>query len=318
MGSPDGSRGERRGRVCRQTPPDGGGRGVKWTAVKFFESLPLPLLSFVFEPLGGLVGRLDKRHRQIALKNLSIAFPDLEEGEKRRIVSRMYRHLGLTVAEIIKLGTKEGDRLVDEVEFEGLENILGAWEKGRGVFAVTGHFGNWELMAYAFGKRVKPIDVVVRPQKDTFLNEYINMKRKLGGNRVIVKFDAAREIIRSLREGRIIGVLLDQDTHRNRGQFVDFFGLKACTLDAIPRISYLTGSPMVPVFAFREGKLRHRVRFYEPLDPPREEKETFVRLSLERMNRMFEKVISERPDQWLWVHRRWRTRPEGEEDIYDF
>jgi len=288
--------------------------------IKVLESLPLSLLYPLLEGAAAVYCFLDKRHRAIALKNVTIAFPEMSEKEKNAIVRNTYRNLGRTVAEIIKLGTPEGERLVEAVKFEGLENILGEKRKGKGVFAVTGHFGNWELMAWSFGKRVENIDVVVRPQKDSFVNDYINFKRASCGNRVVIKFNAAREMIRSLREGRIIGVLIDQDTHRDRGIFVDFFGLKACTLDAIPRIAHMTGASIVPVFTFRDEKRKdeHVVRFYEPIDPPREERESFVRQSLEEIHRVLESAIREKPDHWLWVHRRWRTRPEGEEGIYDF
>lgn len=288
--------------------------------LNFFEKVPLPMLMPLFEILAMVYCFVDKKHRKIAKINLDIAFPDMEEARKKKIISRSYRNLARTAAEVIKIGYLDDKYLVEHVSFEGLENILGPYEEGTGVFAVTAHFGNWELMASTFGKEIANIDVVVRPQRENFINNYINEKRELFGNNVIVKFESAREIMKRIRNGRIIGILMDQDTHINRGKFVNFFRLPACTLDAIPRIAFATGAKMVPVFPFRDpkDKYRHRVRFYPAVNPAVEDRDEFVRLSLENINEKFEEIIGADPEHWLWIHRRWRTRPQGEEAIYDF
>ncbi len=287
--------------------------------IAILEKCPLSLLMPFFSALASVYSLFDKKHRKIAEINLQIAFPGMEGKEMKAIIRKSYRHMAWTIAEIIKLGIGDEREMENRVRFEGLEHILGPSAEGKGVFAVTGHYGNWEVMANAFGKRYKNIDVVVRPQKETFVNDYIIRKRMIGGNRVIEKFDSVREIIRKIREGRIIGILMDQDTHIHRGTFIDFFGLPACTLDAIPRIAFMTGAKMVPVFPFRDtrDRTRHLVRFYPPVNPESEDKEEFVRLSLERIHALLEEVITERPEQWLWFHRRWRTRPEGERKVYD-
>ncbi len=287
--------------------------------IALLEFFPLSFLMTFFSAAAALYSFFDKKHRKIAEINLQIAFPGMGGKEMKTIIRNSYRNMSWTIAEIIKLGKGDEEAMENRVHFEGLENILEPSGEGKGVFAVSGHFGNWELMSHAFGKKYKNIDVVVRPQKETFINDYIIRKRMLGGNRVIEKFDSVREIIRRTREGRIIGILMDQDTHINRGTFVDFFGLPACTLDAIPRIAFMTGAKMVPVFPFRDIRERthHIVRFYPPVNPESEDKEEFVRLSLERIHTLFEKVITERPEEWLWFHRRWRTRPLGDGRIYD-
>lgn len=290
------------------------------TVVSYFEKIPLSILMPIFEILGMGYCLLDAKHRKIAKINLDIAFPEMGEETKKRIIHNTYKNLARTAAEVIKIGHLDDKYLDEHVTFEGLENILGPYQAGTGVFAVTAHYGNWELMASTFGKEIANIDVVVRPQKESLINAYINKKRELFGNNVIVKFESARELMKRLRDGRIIGVLMDQDTHLNRGIFISFFSLPACTLDAIPRIAYATGAKMVPVFPFRDptDKFRHRVRFYPAVNPDVEDKEEFVRLSLEKINGKFEEIIRTDPDHWLWLHRRWRTRPQGEEAIYDF
>jgi KDO2-lipid IV(A) lauroyltransferase len=284
-----------------------------------FEKLPISVLMHTFEWLANVCWMLDAKHRKIAKINLDIAFPEMERGKKSRIIRRTYKNMARTVAEIIKIGNLDDKYLRGHVRFEGLDNILDPHEKGTGVFAVTAHYGNWELMASTFGKYFADIDVIVRPQRESFVNTYLNEKWKLFGNNVIIKFDSAREIMKRIGGGRIIGVLMDQDTHLNRGKFVDFFGLPACTLDAIPRIAYATGAKMVPVFPMRDpaNKYRHTVRFLPALNPDVEDRDEFVRLSLERINRTFEEVIGNDPEHWLWFHRRWRTRPVGYEAIYD-
>ncbi len=290
-------------------------RGV----VSFLERLPLSLLMPFFETLGLVYCLFDGKHRRIAKINLDIAFPEMEEEKKRMIIRNSYKNLSRTAAEVIKIGYLDDEYLRENVIFEGLENILGPHGKGTGVFAITAHYGNWELMASTFGKVIANIDVIVRPQRESFINAYVNKKRELFGNSVIVKFESAREVIRRVKGGRIIGVLMDQDTHLHRGIFVNFFGLPACTLDAIPRIAFATGAKMVPVFPFRDpqNKYRHTVRFYPPVNPDTEDRDDFVRLSLQNINAKFEEIIAKGPDHWLWLHRRWRTRPPGEEAIYD-
>ena len=287
--------------------------------IRVFEMMPARFLMWLFEWISVIYCLIDRKHRKIAGINIDIAFPGMEEKRKQKLVKESYQNLGRTIAEIIKIGKYDENYLRGKIKFEGLDNLILPYEKGRGVFAVTGHFGNWELMAYAFGKKVTGIDVVVRPQGIEFIDGYIDEKRALGGNSVIRKFDSAREIIRRIRDGRIVGVLMDQDTNVRMGTFVDFFGIPACTLDAVPRIAFLTGASIVPVFVFRDraDKLSHTVRIYEPVNPDTEEKEEFIRLSLERINASLEKVITEQPEQWLWFHRRWRTRPPEGKAIYD-
>lgn len=294
-------------------------RSFAKTIIAFIEKLPLPVLMTLSEILVMIYYSFDVKHRKIAGINLDIAFPGMKGGRKKEITRESYRNIARTVAEILKIGDLDDEYIRQKLTFEGLENIIGPHDEGTGVFAVTAHFGNWELMAAYFGKWYANIDVIVRPQKESFINEYVNRKREIYGNRVIVKFDSAREVIRSMQEGRIVGVLMDQDTHLHMGVFVDFFGLPACTLDAVPRIAYATGAKIVPVFPFRDSsdKYRHTVRFYPAVNPETDDKEEFVRISLERINGIFEEIIRKDPGHWLWFHRRWRTRPAGEEPVYD-
>jgi KDO2-lipid IV(A) lauroyltransferase len=287
--------------------------------VKVFEKIPLKFLKIIFEKLAYMFSLWDRKHKEIARINMGIAFPGISRGEMDRIIRNTYRNFSWTLAEIMKIGILD-DALIDQkVTFEGTEHLMDYIEKGEGVFGISGHFGNWEIMAHTFGRNFANFDILVRPQREQFINEYIYAKHRLSGNGVIEKFDSAREILRRVRGGKVIGVLMDQDTHLNRGIFVDFFGLPACTADGIARIAYMTGVKMVPVLPFRDrnDNSRHIVRFYEPVNPDVQDKEEFIRLSLKRIHEIFEDGIREQPEQWLWFHRRWRTRPPGENKIYD-
>jgi len=198
------------------------------------------------------------------------------------------------------------------IRYDGIENFTRASAKGRGVLVATAHLGNWELSAYAHALMTAPMGIVVRPLDNRRVDELVEQRRALSGNRIIRKKEAAREILRALGEGGAVGILIDQNTTPAEGVFVSFFGVKACAGTAFVKFAHHTGAAVVPGFAlWSEEERRYVLRFYPEIEMLGD-----VTADTQRVHSQLESVIREYPDQWLWIHRRWKTRPPGESALY--
>jgi KDO2-lipid IV(A) lauroyltransferase len=273
--------------------------------------IPLSWRIFFFEGLGRLFYLLDDRHRRIARRNLALAFPEKDPREREQIVRLAFRHLGRVAAEVFFI-PRLGERNVQRhVFFEGMENFRRAQEKGRGVIFLTAHFGNWEWMAAAFPLFSQhPCHVVFRPLDSPFLDRMVERVRTSTGNGTIPKQKAMGQILRLLKEGKTVGILLDQNMAWQEGVFVDFFGELACTNTGVALLALKTGAAVLPVFNIREEDGRYRA-VIEPEVPliRTGDKKSDVLQNTQLFTRIIEGYIRNHPNQWLWVHQRWKTRP---------
>jgi len=198
------------------------------------------------------------------------------------------------------------------IRYEGLENYTAAKAKGRGVLVATAHLGNWELSAFAHALMTEPMHIVVRPLDNPRLDAWVERRRALSGNRIIRKKEAAREILRALKAGEAVGILIDQNVVASEGVFVDFFGRKACAGTGFVKLAHHSRAPVIPGFALWEPKEQmYILRFYPEIEMTGD-----VAADTQSVHSFLESVIRQYPDQWLWVHRRWKTRPPGEPDLY--
>ncbi|MBX9603481.1 MAG: lysophospholipid acyltransferase family protein [Bryobacteraceae bacterium] len=283
-----------------------------WAAAFILNSLAvLPLM--LAHPLAALYAKLldqaAPRLRRIAIRNLEMAgFRDAEAiaGGVFQSIARQMLVFARFPA-ILRRG--ELDRWV---RLEGLENYDHANAKGKGVLFFAAHFGAWELSAFAHAIRRAPFDIVVRPLDNPAIDRMVEGRRELPGNRAISKKDAARAILKSLREGRTVGILADQNTVPEEGCFVDFFGVKASANTAFARMAAKTGAAVVPAYALWEEKERKWVLRYYPEIPISGD----AAADTQRLHSFLEGEIRKYPDQWLWIHRRWKTRPAGESPLY--
>ncbi len=283
--------------------------------MEFFFSIvnwiPLSWRIFFFEGLGRLLYLLDDRHRRIARRNLALAFPEKDPRESEQIIRMAFSHLGRVAAEffsIPRLGEKNVHR---HVFFEGMENFHRAQEKRRGVIFLTAHFGNWEWMAAAFPLVSQhPCHVVFRPLDSPFLDRMVERLRTSTGNGTIPKQKAMGQILRLLKEGRTVGILLDQNMAWQEGVFVDFFGELACTNTGVALLALKTGAAVLPVFNIREKDGRYRT-VIEPEVPliRTGDKQSDVLQNTQQFTRIIEGYIRNYPNHWLWLHQRWKTRP---------
>jgi KDO2-lipid IV(A) lauroyltransferase len=284
------------------------------------EAVPLPALAWFCEAIMLLVYAVDRKHRRIARINLRIAFPEMGDAEADRIIRSCYRQLGTSAAEFIHLPKMDAAYIREHFRIEGEEHIRMSLEgRNQPAMGMTGHFGNWELLSHVLGVQTRPVAFIVRPLKSEILDRIVTERRECVGNTVIRKGDSAKEVMKVLRKRILVGILIDQNVDRHKGILVDFFTRKAYTTFGIARLALAMNAAIHPSFIFRDParKFHHVLRFGPPiaidLTAPREEEVARV---TRRCNEELEKAIREAPDQWMWFHRRWKTRPVGEPDIY--
>jgi KDO2-lipid IV(A) lauroyltransferase len=231
-------------------------------------------------------------------------------ADARRITDGIFRSIGRLLVSFARFPDID-HRSVDEwIRYEGLENFTSAQRKGKGVLIATAHLGNWELSAYAHAIMTGPMAIVARPLDNRYIDAVVEKRRALSGNEVILKRDAARPILRALASGEAVGILVDQNSSVEQGVFVPFFGIPACANAAFIKVAHRSGAPVVPGFAlWSETEQKHVLRFYPELPVTGD-----VTADTAALHLFLEGVVREYPDQWLWIHRRWKTRPPEEND----
>ena len=264
-----------------------------------------PSLSIFFAKL---VDILVPRLRRIAIKNLTMAgFSNTDQ-----IADGVFRSIARLLSTFARLPRLTPQNISTLIRYDGLENFQNAYAKGHGVLVATAHLGNWELSAFAHAWMTEPMHIVVRPLDNPRIDALVERYRALSGNHIIEKKDAARGILKALKSGGAVGILIDQNTTLDQGVFIDFFGQKACAGTAFAKLAHHSGAAVVPGFAlWSDEEHRYILRFY-----PEIEMTGHVSEDMQRIHSQLESVIREYPDQWLWIHRRWKTRPPGEPALY--
>ncbi len=269
--------------------------------------LPLPIGLALGRRIGDVLWWVLPRRRRIALQNIERGLgPELRPDEVRRLGRRSFQHLGMNLVEACRYFIRRTEVMLSRVHVEGVEHLHRAAAGGRGILILTAHYGNWELLAAAHGLTGLPLSIVVRPLDDRILDEIAERFRRRSGAELIVKHRAVREIMQALRRGRMVGILLDQNATRTEGVFVPFFGVPASTSKGLALLALRTGAPVVPVFLRREPDGRHCMDVRPPLPAPADGD---LRSYTAAFNEAIEAAIRRAPEQWLWMHARWRTRP---------
>ena len=263
--------------------------------------------------LGGLVYALDGRHRRITIDHVRTAFEGEKTEEEIAAIARgAYRHFGATLFELLTLGQPAAESIERLVEMEGAERFERARARGKGVILTAAHFGNWELHAIAHGLRFEPVHLVAKEQDNALLNRWLEKVRGIFGNHVLYKQRALGQMRRLMKAGETVGLVIDQNVHLEDAVFVDFFGRKAATTPVPSWFALKTGAALVPVFCYPLPDGRYHAVYEEPVDvaPYRDlnRDEALLRITQE-LARIQEKYIRERPELWMWMHRRWTTRP---------
>lgn len=291
---------------------------LAWCVVKTIGALPRSLARLVGVALAQFIRILHGKLRRVGMRNLQLAFPEMPARERGKLVRRVFTSLGRQFAEVCLFPRYTAKNVSDAVIYDGFENFDRASQRGKGVLFLTGHLGGWELSAFAHSLYGHPLYFVMRPLDNPYLDELVRRYRTMHGNTPILKDDPVRELLRAMKQGSTVGILMDTNMTPPEGVFVDFFGIPACTASGLARIALRTDSAVVPGFTLWDPVLRkYRLRFDPALQLQRTgNNEEDILANTQLFTKVIEDFVRRYPDQWLWVHRRWKTRPPGEPPLY--
>jgi KDO2-lipid IV(A) lauroyltransferase len=291
-----------------------------WVILKALGALPRGVARGVAASVARAMYAALPKLRRTAEFNLRLAFPEWGDAQREVVIRGMVRNLGWMAAEFARLPKYKQENIEETVILEGHENFLDGQRRGKGVLYLTGHIGAWELSSFAHALYGFPLHYMARPLDNTRVDELVNRYRCLSGNQPIFKNESARALLKILREAGTVGILADQNTMPEEGVFVDFFGKTACTTTGIARVALHTDAAVVPGYVYWDERIRkYRLRFEPAVELIRTgdtERDIFV--NTQRFARVIEGIIRKHPEQWVWVHARWKTRPKGEAPLYDF
>lgn len=290
-----------------------------WMILKGLGLLPRSLAHAVAVGFVKFFYALLPRLRKIAATNLRIAFPNATDAERSAIIQGMLRNLGWMAAEFARFPKYSKENIEGTIVLDGQENFLAGQRRGKGVIFLTGHIGAWELSSFAHALYGFPLHYMARRIDNPRIDALVNGYRCLSGNRPIFKNESARVLLKVLKEAGTVGILADQNTMPQEAVFVDFFGTPASTTTGIARVALHSDAAVVPGYAVWDKRLgKYRLRFEPPVELIRTgDDEKDILLNTQKFTALIEEVIRKYPDQWVWVHARWNTRPQGEPSLYD-
>jgi KDO2-lipid IV(A) lauroyltransferase len=268
--------------------------------------------------MGRIAYAVGGRLRRAGTRNLELAFPEMDAQERERILRSCFANLGRLLGEFSHFGHATPESLSSIFEVEGLEHLEAAEARGKGVILFTGHVGAWELTSFALSALGHKVDFLARRIDNPLVEGLVEKTRTRFGNRSIDKRAAARPMLRTLNSGGRLGLLIDLNTHPHEGVFVDFFGIPALTTSSLATLALRTGAAVLPIFApWDEARGRFLLKIEPPVSiHPTGEQEEDVRALTAAVTAVVERYVRQYPEQWLWIHKRWNTRPVGEADLY--
>ena len=291
---------------------------LAWTIIKTIGALPRPLARAAGISLGRAIYLLHIRLRQVGMRNLQLAFPEMSKRKRAKILRGEFTSLGRQAAEVCLFPKYTSKDVSKIVVYEGFENFERALGRGKGVLFLTGHLGGWELSAFAHSLYGHPLHVVMRSLDNVYLDHLTKSYRTMHGNSMLDKDESLRGLLSALKAGETVGILMDTNMTPPQGVFVDFFGIPACTASGMARIALRTDAAVVPGFTVWDPDLRkYRLRFDPAIELVRTgDDDADALTNTQLFTKVIEDYVRKYPDQWLWVHRRWKTRPEGKPGLY--
>jgi len=289
-----------------------------WPFIKILGLMPRPLSRAFATGLAQIVYLLHFRLRQVGMRNLAMVFPEKSEPERRRILRGVFTSLGRQLSELCQFPKYTPENIDEVVVYDGLENYERAYARGKGVLFLTAHFGGWELSAFAHSLHGHWLHIVMRPMDNEYLDRLLQHYRMMHGNKTVNKDDFVRGLLAAMKAGETVGILMDTNMTPPQGIFVNFFGIPACTASGLARIALRTDAVVVPGFTIWDPALqKYRLRFDPALELIRTgHLEADIAANTQMFTKVIEDYVRKYPDQWLWVHRRWKTRPEGQPPLY--
>jgi KDO2-lipid IV(A) lauroyltransferase len=289
-----------------------------WPFIKILGVLPRSLSRAFAIAIAQAVYLLHVRLRRVGMRNLALAFPEKTGAQRARILRGEFASLGSQLAEVCQFPKYKLNNIEQVVVYDGLENYERAYARGKGVLFLTAHFGGWELSAFAHSLHGHWLHVVMRPMDNPYLDRLIQSYRTMYGNKTVAKDDFVRGLLAAMKCGETVGILMDTNMTPPQGVFVDFFGIPACTASGLARIALRTDAAVVPGFTIWDESLgKYRLRFDPAVELVRTgDLEADIVANTQKFTKVIEDYVRKYPEQWLWVHRRWKTRPEGQPPLY--
>jgi KDO2-lipid IV(A) lauroyltransferase len=286
--------------------------------LKFLGFAPRRIALRLTQAMAWLAYLFSKKLRSIAEKNLSMALPEIGKTQGKALVKGVFLNLGRLLGEFSQLPKIRPDNISEIVVYDGFENYAASVERGKGTLFLTAHFGAWELCPFAHAVYGHPLKFVIRPIDNPLIDKLINSYRTLTGNELIEKKNSLRDILKALRSNRGVGILIDQNATPEAGVFAKYFNILACTTSSLATIALRTGATVVPGVLIWDDKLRkHRLHFEAPVNLIQTGNlQADITENTALFNQILEGLVRQYPEQWLWVHRRWKTRPPGETELY--
>ena len=291
---------------------------MKYQLEKFVLKLITVLFCWPSEKIAVALGRslgralfyLAGARRRLALENVQLAYQeDLKPMQKREVVFRSFEYLGTNVVEFFRMPTLEPKELLGRVDIEGQDHLDKALGNGQGVLLLSAHLGNWDYLSAAIAMNGYPLALITKVSRSEALNDVWMGHREKTGVTMLMGRGTMKDSLKHLKRGGVVGFVLDQNARRKEGVFVPFFGKQACTLSSLAILSRRTRAPVIPVHTFRSGGV-HKIIIGEPILIDRiEDQELDILERTTAYTRWTEKVIREHPEQWTWLHNRWKTRP---------
>ncbi len=275
-------------------------------------ALPLGLAQALGRALGSIGYVLIRRHRRAQVRELERCFPGLARSDLKRRLRRVYQGMALNYIEVFRWLGGRAEELEARIAVSGFEHYERAAAAGRGVLVLTAHTGNWDLLGLWAARRM-PLTIISKELRSRGANRFWMEARARCGIAIVPAHNSYRACLAALRRGGTLGFILDQNMTRMEGIFVEFFGKPACTTPGLAFMAAHTRAPVLPVFILRAPDGTHRVEFHPALDPPPDREPDTLRRATQDYTRRIEDVIRRHPDQWIWMHRRWRTQPPADE-----
>jgi Kdo2-lipid IVA lauroyltransferase/acyltransferase len=291
---------------------------LAWLIIKILGGLPRSLSRAAAISLSWTIYLVHVRLRHVGMRNLRLAFPEKTRRERARILRGVFTSLGRQLAEVCLFPRYTLENVGKVVVYDGFENFERALSRGKGVLFLTAHLGAWELSAFTHSLYGHPLHIVMRPLDNVYLDRLMRRYRTMHGNSTVDKDDFVRGLLSAMKAGETVGILMDTNMTPPQGVFVDFFGIPACTASGLARIALRSDAAVVPGFTVWDPALRkYRLRFDPALKLIRtgnDDADVLANTAL--FTKVIEEYVRKYPDQWLWVHRRWKTRPAGEAALY--
>jgi KDO2-lipid IV(A) lauroyltransferase len=289
-----------------------------WPFIKILGILPRRVSRVIGIGLAWVIYLLHVRLRQVGMRNLGIVFPEKSEAERARILRGEFTSLGRQLAEVCHFPDYTLGNVDQVVVYDGFENYERAHARGKGVLLFAGHFGGWELSSFVLSMHGHWMYVIMRGMDNVYLGDLILRYRTMHGNKAVDKDDFVRGLLSAMKAGEVVGMLMDTNMTPPQGIFVDFFGIPACTAAGPARIALRTDAAVVPTFTIWDAELgKYRLRFDPAVELVRTgDLEADIKANTQKFTSIIEGYVRKYPEQWLWVHRRWKTRPPGDAPLY--